>query len=575
MIRDKAEKNIGRFRLGGGAPPTIIARFQRRMEERPAVSEPTKPSLLARLHLTFPRKTKLPPKSFNGTRSQPKRPPLSTGQLFVAPTQRPDSRASSKTNPLPFSSVSPGLIDCEDSTAEFWQKAVQEEARLRNLATNRPDGHNRRSSYPDGNLHKHPLEVAIALKRYRSSLAIYSDARKDEEAAGNTPSRPTPADTQRGQQFTPTRSWSNQAPSHGSPSPESSPASNFTAGPSQNSKKAHAQNFSRIPESWARFPSHSQAERNLAISDTNISNTGPTTQKHPIPIYTRHRSMTSIQPALRPASASLHGRFGKAVKSGLTKLMTSKALPGGGSPKSAKSGRKGTDKYKRGLEYPELEVLPTEDGYQELRALEHEIEHLRGLPRTAKCPAALQDSRSGVVLSTKMAAVLHTDGTAEPHLPKTPVPSHARDSTTASTDKFLTPLSNLSTNQDNSSFHSYPHSRAHSQGMLPLSGDTLAEMTSDAGSIRSDTILSKMFRSATASDVDSGFCGSMVGVARLETWNGRSKTLPFLNTEQLEQLDGLYVNPVPSRIKRLSLGMLDMDAVGRQGITSSSSVASL
>lgn len=565
MTRDKAEKSIGRFRLGGGAPPTIVAKFQRRMGEHPADLDSTRPSLLARLHLTFPRRMKLPPRSFDGTRSQPKRPPLSTDHLFAAPTQRPDSRASCKTNPLPFSSISPGLVDCEGSTAELWQKAVQEEARLRNLAAHRPDGHNRRSSYPDGNLHERPLEVIVALKRYRNSLTIYGDARKDEEVTWSTPTRTFPADTEKGGRFASPRSWPYRAPSYGSPLREGTPASNFTVGHSQNINKAHMRNLSRISELWTRFPSHDRSERNEESADAKMPTTDTTAQKHTFFVHMKCRSTNSIQPVLKPVSASLHGRFGKAVKSGLTKLIASKASPGGGSPKSAESARKGTDRYRRDLEYPELELLPTENGCRELRSLGHGIEHIRGLSRTANCPAALQDARSGVILSAKMAAVLHT-GTAEQNLPRTPILSQARDSTTASTDKFLTPLSTLSTNHDNSSFHSYPHSRPHSQRMLPLPGDALAEITSDTGSIRSNTITSKRLRSAAASDVDSGFCGSMVGVSRPETWNGRSKTLPFMNTEELERLDGLYVNPAAglSRTGRASLGMLDLDVVGRQ-----------
>jgi hypothetical protein len=138
-----------------------------------------------------------------------------------------------------------------------------------------------------------------------------------------------------------------------------------------------------------------------------------------------------------------------------------------------------------------------------LKALGHEIESLKCSPRT-HFPAALQDNQK-VNLSARMAVLLHTDGSNELLTPVRPSPSHPRGSTTTTTDRFVTPLSSMSTNHDNSSFHSYPRSRPHSGTTMPFNGEALPETASDRDLVKSETILGKVLHSGTTSDVDSGF----------------------------------------------------------------------
>ncbi|KAG7146864.1 hypothetical protein HYQ46_004327 [Verticillium longisporum] len=79
----------------------------------------------------------------------------------------------------------------------------------------------------------------------------------------------------------------------------------------------------------------------------------------------------AIMTDLQLGSRSFSGKFGKAVKTGLEKLLPPKSGPLDEAGRSlsghvALAGKR--------LEYPELEVLPTEGGYKELKALEQGID---------------------------------------------------------------------------------------------------------------------------------------------------------------------------------------------------------
>ncbi|KAK5660645.1 hypothetical protein OQA88_12008 [Cercophora sp. LCS_1] len=476
-VRDarQSEKGIGRFRLGHGAPATLIARFHKRSDHPPASTENNKPSLLARLHLTFPRRAKLSPRSFDGSLDEPERlPPINN--FFGAATSRPSSRTSDKKDLSPLSSSLLGLSDCQDSTAKLWGRAIREEARLRNA---RYRGHGRRSSLPEEDLYKKSHDAVYTLKHHSSFLAEYKFA--PYEATDRSPMlAPTPSPL----------SGSLRTAHDSPPLCELKQVASLEPNASLASNKSHARQFSGIPDSWARFPSHNRTERNNATSDkyhavsTEIATRIGSESDDP----ERSIDQASVR---TPGSGrqTLPGKLGKVFKSGFGKLLSSKASSTAGSPKSSKSVGNISDRYKRGLEYPELEILPDEAGYRELSALGHEIEHMKGLPR-ALSPVTLQDDQS-IALSPKMASLLHIDGTADLMSPVTPAPSHARDSTTISTDRFVTPLSSMSLNHDNSSFHSYPHSRPLSRIVAPFSGEALAETSSDLDSVKSDTVLSK------------------------------------------------------------------------------------
>ncbi|KAK0626347.1 hypothetical protein B0T14DRAFT_100937 [Immersiella caudata] len=524
------DKSMGRFRLGHGAPSAIINRFHHKTsEERRTVSH--KPSLLARLHLTLPRRVKLASRDFDssGSEGQHQTSSLSRDRFFVNGFDRPVSTVTEKSE-LSSAPQSPGALIRDDSARELWHRAVCREAKQRTSSVCQNENHNRRSSFPDEELHNRSKSVAYALKHHSSlaSCGLYHGASYGFVAPA------TPARTSsRGINLT------------------LSPASVdvlYTQSPA--SSRAQWTKPTKGLDSWTKFPSHARTERSKTPGHSdNIPNRDSVVT--PIGDISMDKSVDPVQQTPKTGPRTMPGKIGKAMRSGFSKLLPSMASPSPSTPKSSKSGRRSSDRYKRSLEYPELELQATEGGYRELKALEHEIRSLKCSPRT-QIPPALQDSAK-VSLSAKMAALLHTDGPNELLTPTRPPPSHSKGSTTT-TERFVTPLSSMSTNHDNSSFHSYPRSRPQSRMTMPFHCEALAETASGRDSVKSDTILSRaLLRSGTISDVDSGFCGSTASVPKFETWSGRSRTHPFLPLRSMDQLDGIVGDFQPVGLKRASL----------------------
>ncbi|EEY19204.1 conserved hypothetical protein [Verticillium alfalfae VaMs.102] len=125
------------------------------------------------------------------------------------------------------------------------------------------------------------------------------------------------------------------------------------------------------PEAWSRWPSQTRKERTAAAGYSDgmksrdfaiVASTGDgriewVTDKDPA------ATMTDLQ----LGSRSFSGKLGKAVKTGLEKLLPPKSGPLDEAGRSLSGHVAFADKR---LEYPELEILPTEGGYKELKALE-------------------------------------------------------------------------------------------------------------------------------------------------------------------------------------------------------------
>lgn len=115
------DKSIGHFRLGHGAPVMFINRFQKG-SAGPNSAEPHKP-LLARLHLTFAKGVKLPPKGFDGSGSEeePAVAPLPKSHLFVRDAGSLGSRAGEERKITINVPLAPVAFSCEGSSAELWE----------------------------------------------------------------------------------------------------------------------------------------------------------------------------------------------------------------------------------------------------------------------------------------------------------------------------------------------------------------------------------------------------------------------------------------------------------------------
>ncbi|KAK1836107.1 hypothetical protein QBC39DRAFT_108410 [Podospora conica] len=582
----RAERIMGKFRLGQGAPATLSGhgRFHKGRGRLPPVPESEKPSLLARLHLTLPRKAKLAAKTYDGpgpdTRHRPvlARRPL---PLFVDHHRPVHSRGSANKYPSPYSpSRAYGLSDPDDDTAELWQRAIQKEARLRHSPPSGPGSHARRSSLPDDDIRRKTQEFTPRLRHHRSS--IVSSGR-----ALNTTHPMTPISPLAGARpyLSPPQSGSDESPVE-SPSEmrRRGTESRGTVASQSSSTKEHRRQFSRIPDSWARFSSHTRAERSGSAPNTEDATP---TDVSPQPWseqdagdHSVDSGMESSQQSPKSVQRSISGRFGKAVVVGLSKLIHSKSSPGHSSPRSDKSHRKSFDR-RRHLEYPELVLPPNEDVHEELKALEQQVHHLKGAPRVS-CPRAIcgTSDDTAISLSPKMASLLHTDGAFEAAAddPTTPAPVgvYSKGSATTSTDRFVTPMSSLSPDHGSgSSFHSYDNSRPHSRISVQVPAEGLVEGETDAGSGTSPTTSPQ---SRTTVDAESsGGSDSTTRPANSESGDGPRKEYPLLTVNRLgdsEGTEGIDWSYQSSGGKHLSLRGVSSEREKLDGVASGGLVAS-
>lgn len=106
------------------------------------------------------------------------------------------------------------------------------------------------------------------------------------------------------------------------------------------------------------------------------------------------------------------------------------------------------------LEYPELEIQPTESGYEELRVLEREINSMKGENRLSTPEGEASRPRSTKSLGDRISALMHEAVMEEHHghgdeltlgesVAPPVTPSLLQESIVA-TDVFLTPESRLS-----------------------------------------------------------------------------------------------------------------------------------
>lgn len=214
------------------------------------------------------------------------------------------------------------------------------------------------------------------------------------------------------------------------------------------------------PKSWARYPSHTRDERtqsatlkdNVQPKDFAIKQISPDGQ---VFWATDQDTNEPILPESLPRSLSM--KFGRVVKQKLSKLRLQKHIIRE-EYTNPLYGRRGSAHAGGYLEYPELEILPTESGYRDLTALEHEIENMKGTLRQNGSGEHVHHRKSIKSLGSRISALMHevmegnhdhdNHPTAEerPSLPETPLSraqSNLGDSIVL-TDVFVTPQSRLS-----------------------------------------------------------------------------------------------------------------------------------
>ena len=214
------------------------------------------------------------------------------------------------------------------------------------------------------------------------------------------------------------------------------------------------------PESWSRWPSHTRDDRagpagsddSVDSRDFAISSVAPSGRIH----WATDVSTLPLAQGVR----SFSGKLGRAVKSGFTKIRVAKSEDF----RHSLGGRRGSSQTGGSLEYPELEILPTEAGYQELKALEREIEAMKGRQANRQGSAIGLGVNIHSNLARRLSAMFQEvdhrghgcsrGGPSSERLlvepetlrPETPSfhPDHVRDSTTETTERYVTPPSRIS-----------------------------------------------------------------------------------------------------------------------------------
>ncbi|OTA95199.1 hypothetical protein M434DRAFT_29240 [Hypoxylon sp. CO27-5] len=161
------------------------------------------------------------------------------------------------------------------------------------------------------------------------------------------------------------------------------------------------------PASWARWPSHTRNERTgpAGKEDRVISRDfavqGASNASAP---WTTENPIESSKKYITPAPRSLSGQLSRAVKGSLSRVHGSLHRNVRASSETLRN-RKKPDGH---LEYPELEILPMQGGYEELQALEEQIGTMKRGSITAESQLArLASDSTRTPLSARLAEEVH------------------------------------------------------------------------------------------------------------------------------------------------------------------------
>ncbi|KAK4458511.1 hypothetical protein QBC42DRAFT_314305 [Cladorrhinum samala] len=506
------EKSIGYFHLGQGAPSLIVNRFRKEAEDRSM--EAAKPSFLARLHLTLPRRARLSPRGFDRTapdiesEQEPASPPLD--HISIGGEPRPYSWGSGTNHTASYHPLTPILSEYEGSADDLWRAALQENPQDK-LEPAKSHSHRRGSSFP-GVLRKKLQDAAAQSEHSGGGSSGYIGVASTDKPNRMSSAPVSPAS------FTADCGLSSIGETTGAP--KENPV-DCVCPPVHNSVRVHlSTRGSSLSQGAAISPAvlapYDLCENIISAEDSNLSL--PRVPEFPMPPSRSGAEAHSSdkqeedqrQRAPKTGSLSFSGKFSKAVKFGLSKLVPSRSLHN-------TDGSKLTDKQRKSIDCGKGVVGPTRP---DIVVPERISSHPKlTVSRDSSAPRVdisanrqrTQHDQGKIPLSTRMAALLHTNGTSGLEF------GHVRDSTTT-TERFVTPLGSLYTNNnDTSSFHSYPQTRSHN----------------DIDSIRSDATRSHRHRLVNATPRGNISDGG----ARFNTWGGRSRTHPLLAARSTDELN--------------------------------------
>ncbi|RWA04003.1 hypothetical protein EKO27_g11103 [Xylaria grammica] len=191
------------------------------------------------------------------------------------------------------------------------------------------------------------------------------------------------------------------------------------------------------PDSWAKWPSHTREERTASAGKKDkvktrdfavVTNPGPSKTGTGSKTLSTGRDLTAT-------SRNLSSQVSKALKSGWNKMITTTGSIGRASDHGLAT--QSTQKPHGFLEYPELELLPTAEGYREVQALDQQIDNMKR--RSTSGTRAMKRSSGDSArrpLASRIAEEVHKFQTESKDIAWTDVQYH---SGVPSTTHFLSP----------------------------------------------------------------------------------------------------------------------------------------
>ena len=471
--------------------PSISSRFKEDFETGSNSSVDQGPSILSKLHLSIPKRLKGDSRS-SGDSERVRMDP--TGNL---PCKK-SSNWSIRGHLQPLSSVDyekhMGRLTpvSAESASSLWQRAIRQEAERRELHKN--DGNGVMSRGMD---QQNPT---------RSAGSLCDDNVFLQHGEENSPAKRLSQLHQPPQSAWIVQRWASELDTqHEGRVPEN------------NINRGHSVRSAMPPKSWSKWPSHSRSSRTGAASLADNVKPKDFAVKEVAPggivSWSTDKPVSSEHPRL--TARTLSGKFGKAVKSQFGKLARTTSGLTDGFQHSSLDGRRGSSQTAKNLEYPELEILPTEGGFKELQALEQEIDLVKGIGQQQGHGMRV-NTASSRSLSATLPIMLREAGEENCSLQ---VPSDAKArGQQDSNDRPNTPAGLISVSALGSSntpdIFVTPASRQYSG----FDASPLAD--SDVISVKSDSALvirqpkSVMQKRNPAS--------------KFSTWNGRSMTQPLM-----------------------------------------------
>jgi hypothetical protein len=317
--------------------------------------------------------------------------------------------AAEKQAPSAFANGKPEL---SPSATDVWQRAVRLEADRRQPP--------RRNPYGSRHVHRHSKHKSRSGDSYsqasgpyfhdRETSSLYSPSIRDSRSGVQSPKlQPVTGSENTEDNSGISLNTSNRILREWQHQIQSEELGSHRA-PSFTTYIYATRKFNLIPASWAKWPSHTRAERNGSagtkdsIEPKDFASAGVISDGHAkwstdnealIPHTNESQSI--------PPQPSLSRKLGHNIKSGLAKIL----------PSRDDSARYEDDKKQPGedgyLEYPELELLPNHGGYRELEALEQQIDKIKNPPSSSNgsrsgCPSGASVKTP---LSLKLAREVH------------------------------------------------------------------------------------------------------------------------------------------------------------------------